>query len=103
MAKLESSVEARLKGRVEGIGHGVRCWKLVCPGISGVPDRMILCPGGVVVFVETKRPGEKERARQVWVQGKLRELGFHVFSAVDSPEKIEAVVDYCREVLECRK
>ena len=34
-----------------------------------------------------------------YVQGLLRALGFEVFSAVDSTEKIEAVLARCREVL----
>ena len=69
------------------------------PGFSGVPDRIILLPGAKVIFVEMKKPGKTERKRQLYVQGLLRALGFEVFSAVDSVEKIEAVLARCREVL----
>ena len=52
-----------------------------------------------MIFVEMKKPGKTERKRQLYVQGLLRALGFEVFSAVDSVEKIEAVLARCREVL----
>lgn len=29
---------------------------------QGVPDRMILFPGGIIAFVELKRPGAKVKA-----------------------------------------
>ena len=86
----ESTIEARLRKAVERAGG--RCLKWVSPGHTGVPDRSILMPGGRVDFAETKAPGEKERPRQEYVQRKLRELGFRVFSSVDSTEKIEAVM-----------
>ena len=82
----ETVVETRLRKAVERAGG--RCLKWVCPGHTGVPDRIILMPGGRVYFAETKAPGEKERARQKYVQRKLRELGFKVFSSVDCTEKI---------------
>ena len=56
---LESYYENKLKTRVKALGHGARCLKFVSPGFSGVPDRMILLPGEHLIFVETKKPGEK--------------------------------------------
>ena len=47
-----SSVERRL---VEGVKRlGGRAWKWVSPGHSGVPDRIVVLPGGRVIFVELK-------------------------------------------------
>lgn len=86
----ESTIEARLRKAVERAGG--RCLKWVCPGHTGVPDRIIIMPGGRVYFAELKAPGEKERARQGYVQRKLRELGFTVFSSVDSVERIGEVM-----------
>ena len=86
----ESTIEARLRKAVERAGG--RCLKWVCPGHTGVPDRIIIMPGGRVYFAELKAPGEKERARQEYVQRKLRALGFEVFSSVDSDEKIAEIV-----------
>lgn len=96
---LESAYEKKLRLRVKALGHGAKCLKFVSPGFSGVPDRIILLPGEKVIFVETKKPGEKERKRQEYVQGLLRKLGFEVFSTVDSVERIEAVIQRCKEVL----
>lgn len=75
MTKLEKDIEKKLRQMVES--HGGRCLKWVCPGWSGVPDRLILLPGGVVMFVETKRPkGGKLSALQKWWHKELRRLGF---------------------------
>ena len=86
---LESYYENKLRTGVQKLGNGVRCLKFESSGFSGVPDRIILLPGAKVIFVEMKKPGKTERKR----------LGFEVFSAVDSEEKIEAVLARCREVL----
>ena len=85
----ESIIEARLRKAVERAGG--RCLKFVSPGHTGVPDRIILMPGGRVFFAETKAPGKTERARQEYVQRRLREMGFEVFSSVDNEEKIAEV------------
>ena len=88
----EKDIERKLKKRVESLG--CMCLKFVSPGYAGVPDRMILAPGGKIIFVELKAPGKKERPRQSYVQRKFRELGFIVISSVDSDEKIDQVVEY---------
>lgn len=75
MDKLEKEIEAKLRQAVER--HGGMCLKWVCPGWSGVPDRIILLPGGRIIFVETKRPkGGRVSAMQAWWGGTLRRLGF---------------------------
>lgn len=96
---LEKEIERKLRLAVKALGRGALCLKFETPGYTGVPDRIILLPGAKVVFAETKQPGKKERRRQIFVQGVLRALGFPVFSAVDSMEKVNAVVAYCREVV----
>ena len=88
----EATVEARLRRLVERAGG--KCLKWVSPGHTGVPDRIILMPGGRVYFAETKAPGETERARQEYVQRKLRELGFTVFSTVDDPDSVMKEIEY---------
>ena len=96
---LESEIENRLHTKIKKLGtKELRplCLKFVSPGFTGVPDRVILLPGGRLVFVELKQPGKKERPRQRLVQGLLRELGFRVYSAVDSYEKVDEIIDFCR-------
>lgn len=96
---VESRIEERLKSRVEKKCVGAVCLKFVSPGCSGVPDRLILLPGGKAIFVELKQKGKKERKRQTYLQERIRGLEFEVFSSVDSDEKIERVVERCLEVM----
>jgi hypothetical protein len=75
MTALEKEIEAKLIKMVKK--HGGLCLKWVCPGWSGVPDRIILLPGARVIFAETKRPkGGRLSKLQKWWMEKLRSLGF---------------------------
>lgn len=85
----ESDVERYLRKQVEA--NGGKCWKWVSPGRRGVPDRIVIMPGGVVAFVELKAPGKTERADQVHVQKMLRDLGCRVYSSVDSKSDVDTV------------
>lgn len=93
----EKFIEASLRRKVNRLG--ALCLKFESPGFYGVPDRIILLPGGRVIFVETKAPGKKERARQEYVHDLLRRYGFEVFNTVDSEAKISAVLERCRGVI----
>ena len=85
MTPLEKEIEDKLRKSVES--YGGKCLKWVCPGWAGVPDRIILLPGGLILFVETKRPkGGVLSARQKWWRDKLTALGFEhwvVWDTVD--------------------
>jgi hypothetical protein len=75
MTKLEREIEQSLCKMVRS--HGGMCLKWVCPGWSGVPDRIIVLPGGRVIFAETKRPKDGRLSRlQRWWLDKLTEMGF---------------------------
>lgn len=88
----EQHIEAVLKAHIEALGG--LCWKLVCPGTTGVPDRICMV-GGRVVFVEVKAPGEKPRPIQTRRIQQLRDLGFHVI-VLDDIDGIEEVADVLR-------
>lgn len=78
MTQLERDIERALVGMVKS--HGGMAMKWVCPGWSGVPDRIVLLPGGKIIFVELKRPkGGEVRKLQEWWHTKLRSLGFTVW------------------------
>lgn len=48
----EREIESRLRYGVKKLGG--LCYKFVSPGNRGVPDRIVILPGGVVYFVELK-------------------------------------------------
>ena len=93
----ESEIESKLREPIKQLGG--LCLKLVCPGFTGVPDRLILLPGGRVVFAELKAPGKRERPRQRLVQEQLARLGFMVFSSVDSLDKVQIIIERCRRLV----
>lgn len=75
MTPMEKDIEKAL-GRMIGKRGGL-CLKWVCPGWAGVPDRIILLPGGRVIFAELKRPKDGViSSRQKWWANKLSRLGF---------------------------
>lgn len=75
MTPLEKEIEGRLVKVVKS--RGGWCLKWVCPGWAGVPDRIILLPGGRIKFVETKRPkgGRLSKRQEKWGEI-LQGLGF---------------------------
>ena len=81
----EKQIEQKLVRAVNARG-GV-CPKLVCPGMDGMPDRIVLLPHGRIGFVEVKAPGRRPRALQLRRHEQLRALGFQVY-VLDSAEKV---------------
>lgn len=65
--------------------------KLTCPGFDGMPDRMVLLPGGHIGFVEVKAPGKKPRQLQMSRHKLLRRMGFKVY-VIDRAEQIEKII-----------
>lgn len=66
--------------------------KLVSPGFDGMPDRLILLPGGIIAFAELKAPGKKPRPLQVARHRLLRKFGFKVY-VIDDPEQITEMLE----------
>lgn len=89
----EKAVEQKLTLMVKRQG-GI-CLKFVSPGFDGVPDRIVLLPGGCMAFVEVKAPGEKPRPLQIARHKLLRRLGFKVY-VLDAPEQIGGILDEIR-------
>lgn len=86
----EKVIEQALVKAVKTAG-GI-CPKLVSPGFDGMPDRMVLLPGGHVGFVEVKAPGKKPRALQLSRHRLLRRLDFKVY-VLDGAEQIGEIID----------
>lgn len=74
---------------------GGLCWKFTSPGTDGVPDRIVILPGGHIGFVEVKTTGAKPRPLQVRRLTQLDDLGVPVF-VIDHPDQIEGVLDAIR-------
>ena len=74
----EDSVENHLRKLVKTM-RGM-CIKLNPFGMRGIPDRLVLLPGGIVLFYELKRPvgGSYEPLQLRW-HAKLVKLGFTVW------------------------
>ncbi len=69
--------------------------KLVSPGFDGMPDRMVLLPGGHIAFAEIKAPGKKPRPLQLSRHRLLRRLGFRVY-VIDDSDQIGGILDEIR-------
>ena len=69
--------------------------KFVSPGMSGVPDRLVLLPDKRLAFVEVKAPGMQLRPLQVKRKRQLEALGFSVY-CIDHPDQIGGVLDEIR-------
>ena len=73
----ENEVEAYLRRQVEKLGG--LCLKIPADYMRGVPDRIVLLPHGVLVWVEPKRPsGGRVSGSQLVVHEMLRRLGQQV-------------------------
>ena len=86
----ESSLETYLQKRVEALGG--KCLKFVSPGTAGVPDRILLMPGGKVLFLELKRLGEAPNALQRKFMRDMAKLG-QVAGWADSTEQVDRFLE----------
>ena len=80
-AMREKEIEQRLVQAVKDMG-GIAP-KFVSPGLDGVPDRLILLPGGHMAFAELKAPGQTPRPLQRHRIGEFlpqNELNYPTFS-----------------------
>lgn len=72
--------------------RGCLCWKLVCPGFVGVPDRIVIAPNGIVGFIEVKAPGRTPTKKQLYVINLLERFNVPVIWA-DDPEQAKQFID----------
>ncbi|MBT2696361.1 VRR-NUC domain-containing protein [Bacillus sp. ISL-40] len=89
----EKQIESYLRDQVKKI-KGI-AYKFESPGNSGVPDRLVLLPGGKAYFVELKAPGKKSRPLQIAQQRKISNLGFPVLE-IDSKEGVDIFIHTVR-------
>lgn len=90
----EARIEKHLRDEIKKLGGCA--YKFVSPGNCGVPDRLVLLPGGSAMFVELKAPGKKSTALQEKRQQDIRALGFNV-TVIDTVAGVSEFVARCRE------
>ncbi len=90
----EREIEKKLVASVRNAGGLAP--KFVSPGWDGVPDRIVLFPGGRMGFVELKSPGKVMRPLQMRRKRQLENLGFKVF-CVDGVEQIAGVIEKIKD------
>lgn len=89
MLQREKTIEVYLKAQVNL--KGGLCLKWVSPGNNGVPDRIVLMPGGKAYFIEVKRPGVVVEGLQGWWQRQLIGLGF-IAIEVNTKEQVDEFI-----------
>ena len=82
----ERDIENYLREQVKRIGG--RAYKFESPGNAGVPDRLVLLPGGRTVFVEMKAPGKKPSVLQRAQIRRIKNLG-HTAVVIDSKTRVD--------------
>ena len=85
----EKALEAELRERCKALGW--MCIKLTSQYQRGLPDRLILMPGGRVCFAEIKTTGKKPTALQKLTHERLRALGYRV-EVVDTNEILDNLI-----------
>jgi hypothetical protein len=85
----EKVLEKKLCADVKSI----KGWAIkLLPGlITGLPDRICLFKGGILVFVELKTTGKKPTPIQNVIHKKLRALGFRV-EVIDRSVQIDQLI-----------
>lgn len=76
--------------------------KLLSQFLRGLPDRMFLLKGGIVVFVEFKSTGKKPTKIQEYVHKRIQALGFPVL-VVDSVETYEGAKNLIDHLIKMRE
>lgn len=86
----EKVIEKRLNAEVKSLGG----WslKLLSTYVTGLPDRLVLLPGGVIFFAEIKTTGKKPTTIQELIHERLRRLGFTVY-VIDSLEQLNKILN----------
>ena len=93
---LESAVEAKLVRGVKALG-GI-AYKFSSPGTAGVPDRIVVLPGGRVIFAELKTDtGRLSPGQRVQID-RLRALGAEAV-VVRGSSGVAEFLERCRKAV----
>lgn len=85
MTPLEKEIERKLVALVKR--YGGRCDKVINQSMAGFPDRLLMFPGGLTIYLETKRP---KGGRYSPLQNKWRDwlvaMGHHYYRIKDTEQ-----------------
>lgn len=87
---LEKRIEKRLAE--EARRRGGMAVKFTSPGTSGVPDRLVVMPGGKMGLVEVKAPGKVPRTIQAAQRRRFERLGIAVY-VLDDLDGVGGAID----------
>ena len=85
----ESELEEKFRRMVREAGG--KAYKFVSPGNDGVPDRLVVLPGGRIGFIELKQKGQRPRKLQQHRMRELEEMGCFT-AVVDDLETAQNVI-----------
>ena len=97
MIPRESAIEKTSIEKLEADGYGQ-----IKVGRAGWPDRLVICPGGLVVFLEMKKPRKGLEPGQRRRKVHLGRLG-HIVLRIDEHEGIVGAVRGAEAALVARK
>ena len=86
----EKDVEEKV--RAYALKRGCLAYKFTSPQRRSVPDRLIIAPGGAVLFLELKAPGQKPTEAQLYEMRLLESKGCYV-RWTDSVDKGKNIID----------
>lgn len=90
----EKTIERHLVEEVARLGGFAL--KLTAQYHTGIPDRLVLLPGGQAIFVELKSTGCTPTKLQQAEMARLRKIGFACY-VVDSPGGVDALIDLIKD------
>lgn len=85
----ERDVENYLKRRVREVGGEIRKTQWI--GRVGAPDRRVMLPDRLPIWIELKAPGEKPEPHQIREHNRMRRLG-ELVEVIDSIEAVDALL-----------
>lgn len=97
MRKDEREIERWMRDKIQDMGGLFLKW--VSPGNDGVPDRIVILPGGRVYFLELKADDGRLSGIQKWWNIRLWRLGCDARVIVGMEEAKAFITEARREVM----
>jgi hypothetical protein len=85
----ESDIEKYLVKRVKDVGGQIR--KAQWVGHVGAPDRRVMLPNRMPIWIELKAPGKKPEPHQIREHNRMRKLG-ELVEVIDSYEAVDNLI-----------